>query len=114
MIESKPAKNSVFVDTFGEYPLIKVLDFFLLFHDFDYSKTQVAKEVEISRITIEKIWKSLIEKGIIIKTRSMGNGELYRLNKENPKVKILMKVDLELTNVYWDRQIEKVPVKVKM
>lgn len=89
--------KSVFIETFGESPLIKVMDFFLMYPDFDYSKSQVAKEAGISRITIEKIWNELIKKGIIVKTREAGNAVLYKLNAENPKVKILMKLDFELS-----------------
>lgn len=89
--------KSVFIETFGESPLIKVMDFFLMYPDFDYSKSQVAKEAEISRITIEKIWSELIKKEIIVKTRESGNAELYKLNTKNPKVKILMKLDFELS-----------------
>ena len=112
MLKSKRAKNSVFVDTFGEYPLVKVLDFFLMYHNYDYSKTQVAKEIEISRITIEKIWKSLIKNRIIVKTRNMGNAELYKLNIENPKVRVLMKIDMELTEAYYEELKHTVPVKI--
>jgi len=104
------AKKSVYLDTFGESPLIKVLDFFLTFPSFDYSKTQVANEVGISRITIEKIWKELIKKEIIVKTRSIGKAELYKLNTENPRVKILMKIGLELASSYFEEAKQKVAV----
>jgi biotin operon repressor len=102
------AKKSIFLESFGESPLIKVLDFFLTFPSFDYSKTQVANEVGISRITIEKIWKGLIKKGVIIKTRSMGKAELYKLNTENPRVKILMKIGLELASSYFEEEKQKI------
>lgn len=91
------SNKSVFVETFGESPLIKVMDFFLMYPDFDYSKSQVAKEAGISRITIEKIWNELIKKEIIVKTRESGNAALYKLNTKNPKVKILTKLDFELS-----------------
>lgn len=108
------AKNSAFIEMFGEYPLIKVLDFFLTYPSFDYSKTQVANEIGISRITIEKIWKELIEKGIILKTRDMGNAELYKLNTENPRVRVLMKIDFELASAYFGRETESVRMPVKV
>jgi len=107
------AKRSAFLETFGETPLIKVLDFFLTFPSFDYSKTQVANEVGISRITIGKIWKELIKKGMIVKTRSMGKAELYKLNMENPRVKILMKIGLELASSYFEEAKQKVAVPAK-
>jgi hypothetical protein len=106
------AKNSIFVEIFGESPLIKVLDFFLTFPSFDYSKTQVADEVGISRITMEKIWKELIKKEIIVKTRSIGRAELYRLNTENPRVKILMRIGIELASSYFEGIKHKIAVPV--
>jgi len=106
------ARNSIFIETFGESPLIKVLDFFLTFPSFDYSKTQVADEVGISRITMEKIWKELIKKEIIVKTRSIGRAELYRLNTENPRVKILMKIGIELASSYFEGIKRKIPVHI--
>ena len=104
--------KSVFLETFGESPYIKVLDFFLTYPSFDYSKTQVADEVGISRITIEKIWKELIEKKVIIKTRTMGRAELYKLNTTNPKVKILIKIGLELASAYLKSKEEKHVIRV--
>ncbi|MBU3905359.1 MAG: hypothetical protein KJ906_04405 [Nanoarchaeota archaeon] len=92
--------ESVFLETFGESPYIKVLDFFLTYPSFDYSKTQVADEIGISRITIDKIWNDLIKKDIIVKNRTMGRAELYKLNVASPKVKILMKIGLELASAY--------------
>ncbi len=106
------AKNSIFVETFGESPLIKVLDFFLTFPSFDYSKTQVADEIGISRITIEKIWKELIKKEMIVKIRSIGRAELYRLNTENPRVKILMGIGIELASSYFEGIKHKITVPV--
>jgi len=102
--------KSIFIETFGESPFIKVLDFFLTFPSFDYSKTQVADEVGISRITIEKIWKELIKKGIIVKTRTIGKAEMYKLNRENPKVKILMRIGLELASSYFEEAKHKIAI----
>jgi len=96
-------QKSLFIETFGKSPFIKVLDFFLTYPTFDYSKTQVADEIGISRITIKKIWKELVKKEIIVKTRTLGNAEMYQLNRENPRVKVLMKTALELSFSYLDK-----------
>lgn len=98
------AKTSVFVDTFGNYPLLKVLDFFLMMPSFDYSKTQVAKQVTISKATMEKVWNRLVKNNIIIKTRTMGRAKLYQLNRENPKVKILMRTAFQLSLSYLEKE----------
>lgn len=90
---------SVFVTVFGKTPFIKVLDFFLMYDDFDYSKCQVANETGVARMTMDKIWNELIRKDIIFKTGDIGRAEMYRLNKKNPMVKALLDFDLKLCAV---------------
>ena len=88
---------SPFVETFGNRPLIKVIDFFLTYPAFDYTKSFVAKEVGISRITIDKIWENLAKSGFIKKTRSIGNAEYFQLNRENERAQVLMKTAIGLS-----------------
>lgn len=90
-------KNSIFVEVLGSTPLIKTIDFLLTFDGFDYSKNQVAKEVEVSRMTMDKIWERLIKFKIIAKTRIVGRAEMYKLNKDNPLVKELMNFDIKIS-----------------
>lgn len=101
------ANKSALAETFGENPLVKVLDFFLMHPSFDYSKSQVAAEADISRITIEKIWKRLVKNEIIIKTRDVGRAELFKLNTQNAKVKALMKFDFELSEAALQKEGDK-------
>ena len=107
------AKNSIFVETFGEVPMIKILDFFLTFDSFDYSKSQVSEETGVSRITLDKIWEELISKKIIIKTRNIGRAEMYKLDKENSKVKVLLELTLKLASAFGEEEIEKIKKKVE-
>lgn len=94
--------ESAFVETFGGTPVVRVIDFFLTYPNFDYSKSQVAGEVGISRITIEDIWRMLIKESTIVKTRILGRAEMYMLNRENPKVKILMKTAFDLAGAEFE------------
>jgi len=107
------AKNSIFVETFGETPVIRVLDFFLTFDSFDYSKSQVAEETGVSRITLEKLWKEMIDKKIIVKTRTVGRAEMYKLNKENPKVKVLIELSFKLASAFAEEETEKIKKKIE-
>lgn len=106
-------KNSIFVETFGETPVIKVLDFFLTFDSFDYSKSQVSEETDVSRITLDKMWKDLVDQKIIVKTRSIGRADMYKLNKENPKVKVLQELSLKLASAFAEEEIGKIKKKVE-
>ena len=99
--------DSLFAETFGKTPFIKVLDFFLEYQNFDYSKSQVADEIGISRVTIEKIWGLLIKREIIKKTRIVGRATLYRLNKENPVVKALIDLDFKIASLHAHKEAQK-------
>jgi len=49
------------------------------------------------RVTIGKIWSNLIKNNFIVKTRTIGNADYYRLNRENQRVKVLMKTAIALS-----------------
>ncbi len=102
---------SLFIEVFGDYPLIRVLDFFLEEYLFDYSKTQVAELSGVSFNTLDLFWDKLIKFGIIIKTRKIGNSEMYKLNLENPLVQKLMEIDKNL--MIESAQKIRIPVKIK-
>ena len=106
-------KNSIFVETFGETPAVKVLDFFLTFDNFDYSKSQISEETGVSRITLDKIWKELVNQKIIVKTRAIGRADMHKLNKENPRVKVLQELSFKLASAFAEEEIEKIKRKVE-
>ncbi len=108
------AKNSIFVETFGEVPAVKVLDFFLTFDSFDYSKSQVAEETGVSRITLDKIWKDLVSQKIIAKTRSIGRADMHKLNKENPRVVVLQELGIKLASAFAEEEIGKIKKKIEV
>ncbi|MCX6818615.1 MAG: hypothetical protein NT129_01280 [Candidatus Aenigmarchaeota archaeon] len=107
------AKSSIFVETFGEVPMIKVLDFFMIFDNFDYSKSQVSEETGVSRITLDKIWGELIAKKIIVKTRDIGRAEMYKLNKKNPMVKVLLELSFKMASAFAEEEIVKIRKKIE-
>ena len=69
----------------------------MTYPDFDYTKSNVAKEAGVSRITIEKLWEKLIKTGMVVKSRMIGKVEMWKLNRENPKVKVLMNTAVQLS-----------------
>jgi len=90
-------KDSIFVEVFGNSPMIKVLDFLITFADFDYPLTEIAKNSGISYSTLQTFWYKLVENKIVVKTRRVGKSDLYKLNIANPAVKQLIKLDWNLT-----------------
>lgn len=89
--------NSIFVEIFGNSPIIKALDFLITFADFDYSLTEIAKNSGISYSTMQTFWYKLEKNNIVTKTRRVGKSDMYQLNTNNPAVKELIKLDWKLT-----------------
>ena len=97
--------KSVFMEYFGDYPLIRVLDFLIEGRDMDYSMTEIAKNSGIGWTAFSEIWPRLLEKGIITFTRKIGNAKLFRLNLKNPWVKELLKMDKIITKLETDKML---------
>ena len=88
--------NSIFIEVFGNNPIIKVLDFLITFADFDYPLTEIAKNSGVSYSTLQTFWDKLKRNNIVIKTRRVGKSDLYKLNTKNPAVQQLIKLDWNL------------------
>jgi len=73
----------------------KILDFLSTFQEFDYNKQAISRRSGVSMrhalTAIDKLEKA----GLIIKTREMGNGILYKYNKENKAAELLDKFNTE-------------------
>ncbi|MBU2639779.1 MAG: helix-turn-helix domain-containing protein [Nanoarchaeota archaeon] len=88
--------ETVFLEVFGNNPVIKVLDFLITFQLFDYPLTEIAKNSEVSYSTLQTFWDKLERNNIVIKTRKVGKSDLYKLNTDNPAIKQLIKLDWNL------------------
>lgn len=74
----------------------KILDFLLVFRDFDYSKQDIAKNSNVSfRHTLRELEK-LEKLGLVKQTRTVGHSKMFKLNIENPAVGFLEKFATEL------------------
>ena len=107
--------ESVFVRCFGKSPTIKVLDFFLDNKLLDFPKSEVARQTEVSRMTLNEIWKNLERNGIIKKKRVIGRASLYQLNNSSAPVKKLTELDFILTKKFNERiqRKEKIPALIR-
>ena len=87
-------QKSLFLKTYGDNPVLKVLDFLITFQEYDYSMKDIAKNAKISYTTLKSFWKDLVEREIVSQTRIVGKAKMYKLNKDNPEIKEFMKL-------YW-------------
>ncbi len=102
--------ESLFVEFFGNYPIIKVLDFLIENNIFDYSKKDICKNSDIFWNTLENFWEKLEGKKILTYTRKVGKASMYKLNTQNPIVKQLIEID----NSLMKKSIEKIGEKEKI
>ena len=84
--------KTLFQQTLGNTPKIKVLEFFIEGRELDYSISDIAEGAEIGRTTLFRIGEDLIKNKIIIPTRQIGNAKLYKLNQKNPFVKKIIEL----------------------
>jgi DNA-binding transcriptional ArsR family regulator len=88
----------MFQDIFGHNSKTRILDFLTDHPRFEYSITEIAEKAEVSRPTVYKIIKTLVDKKLVIKTRDQGNSSLYQLNTENKLVQVILKFDFEIAS----------------
>ena len=89
--------KSLFLMQFGDTPQLRVLDFLIENHFFDYPMTEIARLSNVSYNSIKIFFSEFIESRVVIKTRKVGKSDYYKLNLENPFVKNLVKLDWILT-----------------
>ncbi|MEX2016945.1 MAG: hypothetical protein WD876_00535 [Candidatus Pacearchaeota archaeon] len=88
--------ESVFLEVFGNNPVMRAIDFLITFQLFDYPLTEIAKNAEVGYSTLLTFWDNLERNNVVIKTRRVGKSDLYKLNTDNPAVKQLIKLDWNL------------------
>ncbi|MEK6973770.1 MAG: helix-turn-helix domain-containing protein [Nanoarchaeota archaeon] len=88
--------ETVFLEVFGENPMMKVLDFLITYQLFDYPLTEIAKNSRVSYSTLQTFWDKLERNNLVIQTRRVGKSNLYKINVNNPAVKQLIKLDWNL------------------
>lgn len=98
--------KTAFLETFGDSPVLRVLDFLVVNEDFDYSMTDISNLSSVGYSTLKLFWHRLEEKGIVIQTRIVGKAKMYKLNLSNSVVK-------RFRDFYWETTRQMVHEKIK-
>ncbi len=89
-------------ELFGSGSLTKILDFFLENRFWDYTKTDIAKHIGISRQSAYNKWSILEKYEIVLSSRKIGNTTLYKTNPDSPIVKALSELSLKIAKHSFD------------
>ena len=90
----------------GASPTLRIIDFFLDNPLSDYSKNEIVKNLEMSRVTFFKYWKELEKSRAVKPTRQIGRATMYRLDKTGDVVKQLIRLDMALARKTMETAVE--------
>jgi DNA-binding GntR family transcriptional regulator len=98
--------KSLLIETLGDYPMIRVIDFLLENRIFDYSKAEIARQAGVSRTTLDAFWKKLVREGMVRKSRAIGRATLYRFNPQSEISKRLIELDFAISKQHAEKLTE--------
>ncbi len=101
------AEESVFVEYFGDTPLVRIMNFLILGKDFDYSMTEIAEGAGVGWTSFIRAWKILLKNNAVIHTRNIGKAKLFKLNTNDPTIKKLVKLHWEVIKEETNKHLPK-------
>ncbi len=104
--------KTIFLQIFGDSPILRVLDFLIINEEFDYSMTDIAKLSGVGYSTLKLFWNNLEKNKIIVNTREVGKAKMYKLNLENSIVKRFREFYFETTKQKVHNLVKEKVVKV--
>lgn len=100
-------EESIFTKLLGDYPLIRILNHFLIFREFDYSLTDIAENSGVAWSTLNLLWPTLEKNELVIHTRNVGKAKMYKLNTKNKIAQDLIKFADSIVKNYTETNILK-------
>jgi len=92
----KKEYQSLLLKVLGDSPKLRIIDFFLDNPLFDFTKKEVIEALGMSKQTFYKYFADLENYGIVKVSRRIGKANLYKINLENPIVKMLKEYEIQL------------------
>lgn len=112
-VRYKDLGESLLLKAFGSSPKLRIIDIFLTNPLLDFSKNEVARELGMSKQTLYKNFRDLEELGIVKFSRKIGRAKLYKINLENPMVKMLNEYVTQLSLQIAEQESEKMKKTVE-
>lgn len=105
-------EKSPFLRLFGDYPIVRVIDFLLTYREFDYPLTEIAENSGVAWSTLHTFFPELVKIGIAKPTRQIGRAKLFKLNTKSKIVQELIVLDNKLIHeLAEDLAVEKMVAK---
>ncbi len=77
---------------FGDSPKVRVLNFLIVHKDWDYNKSEIAREAGVSWKALFDLWPTLEKRKLVVKTRQIGRATMFKLDTDKPLVQELIRL----------------------
>ncbi|CAG0950313.1 hypothetical protein METP2_00169 [Methanosarcinales archaeon] len=97
----------VLSELFGDCPQVKIVETFAENHDETLSGPDISRMTGITKATVYAHINKLLQEDIIKKVKKVGNTQLYQLNHDNPKAKIILMLERFIVSERLGKLVEK-------
>ncbi len=97
---------------FGNCPQVQIVETFAEYYDDTLSGSDIVQMTDVSKATVYSHIDQLLKEGIIKKARKIGKTQLYQLNNNNPKAKIILMLERFIVAERLEKLVEKEPATV--
>lgn len=99
--------GSLLIRALGSSPKLRILDYLLDFKLNDFTKKEIVEALGMSKLTLYKYFDDLEKLGLVAAARKIGRATLYKINLENPMVKMLIEYETKLSLQIASEEVEK-------
>lgn len=90
------AENTVLTDVLGPHAKVKILVALLSENNRDLNPTDISRLAGIDRSTFYEHIDDLVAYGVVEETRTVGNSQMYQINRDNPAAEDLAQLEWDL------------------
>ena len=94
-------------ELFGDCPQVKIVETFAENHDDSLSGPEISRMTGVTKATVYAHIDKLLKEDIIRKVRKVGKTQLYQLNNDNPKAKIILMLERFIVSERLGNLVEK-------
>lgn len=95
--------DTMLTKIFGKCSQVKLIDFLVAHPWSEFSKSELAEGAQIARPTVYKLLDILIDENLLMKTKKVGNIQLYQTNRDSKIIKHIS----SLQGLLADMELEK-------
>jgi len=106
--------RSLLARALGDSPKLKIVDYLLDYKLNDFTKKEIVEALGMSKLTFYKYFKDLVELGLVTPSRKIGRATLYKINLENPIVKMIIDCETKLSLQIAEQEAERLKQKATM